>query len=232
MYNQKGKLQKNPKEELILLHMPLVKKIANNMYKKINFLMDLDDLISVGTLGLMDAVQKYVEMDTAKFETYATIKIKGFILDELRRQDPLNQEERQIKKRIDSIKQENPKIKEQELIAKLNIDVELYQQVLIKDQFSYMISVEENIDKEDSEKSILQIKDESQNIENDLYKKELINNIAKCIDKLDEKEQIVMQLIYVEDLDAKDVAYVLKISPARVSQIHAKSIEKIKLMIR
>ena len=78
MYNQKGKLQKNPKEELILLHMPLVKKIANNMYKKINFLMDLDDLISVGTLGLMDAVQKYVEMDTAKFETYATIKIKGF----------------------------------------------------------------------------------------------------------------------------------------------------------
>ena len=196
MYNQKGKLQKNPKEELILLHMPLVKKIANNMYKKINFLMDLDDLISVGTLGLMDAVQKYVEMDTAKFETYATIKIKGFILDELRRQDPLNQEERQIKKRIDSIKQENPKIKEQELIAKLNIDVELYQQVLIKDQFSYMVSVEENIDKEDSEKSILQIKDESQNIENDLYKKELINSISKCIDKLDEKEQIVMQLIY------------------------------------
>ena len=196
MYNQKGKLQKNPKEELILLHMPLVKKIANNMYKKINFLMDLNDLISVGTLCLMDAVQKYVEMHTAKFETYATIKIKGFILDELRRQDPLNQEERQIKKRIDSIKQENPKIKEQELIAKLNIDVELYQQVLIKDQFSYMVSVEENIDKEDSEKSILQIKDESQNIENDLYKKELINSISKCIDKLDEKEQIVMQLIY------------------------------------
>lgn len=227
LYNAKGTFDYN---SLVKEHLPLVKKIASGIYKKINFMVELDDLVQCGTVGLIEALQKYVPDNTAKFETYATTRIRGAILDELRKNDHLSQEDRQLYKTIEnSAKKLENKLSRRpttkEVIESCGISTNDYFEVLNKNQTYSFISMHEN-------EECLDIKSEEESIEEKVSQKEMLKLITKKISELSEKEQIVMQLIYVEDLDSKEVAYVMKITPARVSQIHSQAIQRLKNSIK
>jgi RNA polymerase sigma factor for flagellar operon FliA len=207
-------------------YMPLVKKIASSIYKKINFAVDLDDLIQSGSIGLMDSLHKYVASDKAKFETYASTKIRGSILDQLRKDDHLSQEDRQLYKLIEdttkslSLKN-NTKPTEKQIAEACGIHINDYFKIIQRNYINYFISIEED-------EEAYEIKDEAENPEMIFQKKEMIKKVAEKITLLSDREQILMQLLYVEDLDAKEAAYVMELTPARVSQLHAQAIKSLK----
>lgn len=210
---------------LIKQYMPLVHQIASSIYKKINFVIDLNDLVQCGAIGLMDAIKKYVKNDSAKFETYATTRIRGSILDELRKNDHLSQDDRRLYKvikeathNLSSNKTNKPT--DSEIAQYCGITIEEYYSLINKNHLNYFVSLENEV--------FIDVEDENQNIEFELQKKELHKQIISKIKKLSEKEQIVMQLIYVEDLDSKETATIMGLTPARISQIHAHAISKIK----
>ncbi len=211
---------------LIKEYMPLVKKVSLSIHKKINFTVELDDLIQSGYIGLMEALKKYVPSDNAKFETYAITRIKGSILDDLRKNDHLSQDDRTLYKKIEEstkslIKNKKEKPTATEIADNCGISIEDYFSVLNKNHVHSVISFEDTED-------YLNVSSED-DVEEGIRKKQLMKLVSKEIAKLNEKEQILMQLLYVEDLDAKEAAYVMEITPARVSQMHTKILQQLKI---
>jgi RNA polymerase sigma factor FliA len=211
---------------LIKEYMPLVKKVSLSIHKKINFTVELDDLIQSGYIGLMEALKKYVPTDNAKFETYAITRIKGSILDDLRKNDHLSQDDRSLFRKIEEstkslIKNQNKKPTATEIAEDCGISIEDYFHILNKNHVHAVISFEDT-------EEYLSVSNED-NIEENIRKKQLMKMVAKEISNLNEKEQILMQLLYVEDLDAKEAAYVMEITPARVSQMHTKILQQLKI---
>lgn len=211
---------------LIKEYMPLVKKVSLAIHKKINFTVELDDLIQSGHIGLMEALKKYVPSDNAKFETYAITRIKGSILDELRKNDHLSQDDRTLYKKVEEatkhlMKSQKEKPTATDIANTCGISVEDYFSILNKNHFHSVLSFEDTDD-------YLQVSS-NDDVEESIKKKQLMKLVAKEISKLNEKEQILMQLLYVEDLDAKEAAYVMELTPARVSQIHTKIIQQLKV---
>lgn len=211
---------------LIKEYMPLVKKVSLSIHKKINFTVELDDLIQSGHIGLIEALKKYVPSDNAKFETYAITRIKGSILDDLRKNDHLSQDDRALYKKIEEatqslIKNKKEKPSASEIAENCGISIEDYFNVLNKNHVHSVISFEDTDD-------YLQVSAQD-DVEEGVRKKQLMKLVAKEISKLNEKEQILMQLLYVEDLDAKEAAYVMEITPARVSQMHTKILQQLKI---
>ncbi|NCQ51519.1 FliA/WhiG family RNA polymerase sigma factor [archaeon] len=224
LYTAKGYIEVDS-AKLIKEHMPLVKQIASSIYKKINFAIELNDLIQCGSLGLLDAITKYVKNDSAKFETYATTRIRGSILDELRKNDHLNQDERHLYKSIKDAthilsNHKANKPTDSEIAQYCGITIDDYYCLINKNNINYFVSLENE--------KVIDIEDETQNIELEFQKKEIHKQITSKIKELSEKEQIVMQLIYVEDLDSKEAAVVMNLTPARISQLHAQAILKLK----
>jgi len=215
---------------LVQQYMPLVKKIASSIYKRINFAVELDDLVQSGSIGLMDSLHKYVATDRAKFETYASTKIRGSILDQLRKDDHLSQEDRQLYKLIDTeeknlFKKTNIKPTDKEVADSCGISLDEYFKVLNRNYVNFLVSIEENED-------AYEIKDNAETPDAIFQKKDLIKKVAEKISLLSEREQILMQLLYVEDLDAKEAAYVMELTPARVSQIHSQAIKTLKELLK
>lgn len=210
---------------LIKEYMPLVKKVSSAIHRKINYTVELDDIIQSGYIGLIEALQKYVPTDQAKFETYAIMRIKGNIIDDLRKNDHLSQEDRALYKKIEDatnslLRQSNQKPQAEMIAQTCGISTDDYFSVLNKNHIHSFLSYEESTE-------YLEVSN-NDSVEDNIQKKEMMRLISREIGNLPEKEQTVMQLIYVEDLDAKEVAYVMKITPARVSQLHAKALQQIK----
>ncbi len=222
VYNNKCQLDYSG---LIKDYMPLVKKVAVAVHRKINYTVELDDLIQSGYIGLMEALKKYVPNDNAKFETYAITRIRGSILDDLRKNDHLSQEDRGLYRKIEAatsnlLKDNHSKPNATEIAESCGISVDEYFEVINKNHVHSVLSFEEADE-------YTQVSS-SDDVEEQTKKKELMKLISKEIKNLTEKEQVVMHLLYIEDLDAKEAAYVMKLTPARVSQIHAKIIQQLK----
>jgi RNA polymerase sigma factor for flagellar operon FliA len=214
---------------LVKQYMPLVKKIASSIYRKINFAVELDDLVQSGSMGLMDSLHKYIATDKAKFETYASTKIRGSILDQLRKNDHLSQEDRQLYKLIEETTKNllvNNKTQptDKEIAQSCGIDIEDYFKVMNRNYVNTLISIEDN-------EEAYEISDGAETPEVVAQKKEMISLISEKITLLSDREQILMQLLYVDDLDAKEAAYVMELTPARVSQLHTQAIKRLKELL-
>lgn len=224
VYTNKCQINQLDYSKLVQEYMPLVQKVAKIIHRKINYSLELDDLVQSGYIGLIESLQRYVPTDKAKFETYATMRIKGNILDDLRKNDYLNQEDRTLYKKIEeatnTLLEKGDKPQAEVIANKCGISLEEYFSVLNKNYIHNFVSYEESSD-------YLEISN-NDNVEEKVKNKEMMKLISKEIKNLPEKEQIIMQLIYIEDLDAKEVAYVMKITPARVSQLHSKALQQIK----
>ena len=218
-----SKLQKDVVESLI----QKVKIIACRIKNKLPSNIELDDLISAGCVGLMEGLRNFDGTHNIKLETFVENRIKGAILDELRRQDFLSRGLRQNVKLVENVKQKleqslgrEPTI--EEIAAKTGLSEEEIQNCLDIINNNLLINF-------DAVSHTLNNGED--NPETLLEKKEIVSEISHHIGKLTEKEQLVLSLYYVEELTMKEVAEVLNITEGRVSQLHSQAIKKLKKIL-
>lgn len=220
-------------------YLPLVEKAARNVKVK-SYEYEMEDLVNIGFIGLMDALEKFDESKKVPFENYAYIRIKGSIIDEVRKNAkvPRSQMQRlneyyKAKEELEHELQRNPT--EQEICAKIGINDKqlsgLHNTVLALSN----ISLNEVLFDEDSDGStrLDYIEDESLVSSEDLLlQDEQEYYLHQAIKRLTEREQTILQLYYKEELQLKDIAYIFEISVPRVSQIHGKTLMKLREYIQ
>ncbi|MDD2430280.1 MAG: FliA/WhiG family RNA polymerase sigma factor [Firmicutes bacterium] len=218
------------REELIKKYMYLVKEMARTFAKTLPSHIELDELESLGYLGLVDAVDKFDSGRGVPFEAYGKLRIKGAILDGLRRDDWLSEGARRKAKVIASvydeleIKLQRPATDE-EMAERLGTSVLQFRKI-IHDVYKEIVSLEAPvyIDNEGQTQVVLDILPAKEDISSDLEKKRAKELIVEALNKLPEKEKIVLALHYYEGLNLTEIAEVLELSTSRISQLHGKAI--------
>ncbi len=226
-------MKKEEFEKQILDHLYIVKIIAGKLHARIPGGVELDDLIHTGILGLIDAVKKYDPSKGTRFSTYASVRIKGAILDELRNLDWASRSLRQKIKEVENafesleIKLGRPP-KEEEVSESLGISLKEFQKLLGESRgvgigvFRISIEDEANLSDDDSVKFHLHSDTDTPDLV--LEKKELRDLVASFIKELPEKEQLVLNMYYLDDLNLKEVGKVLDLTESRISQIRTTAI--------
>lgn len=218
------------KNELVLHYLPQVKSIVLRLMPTYKAYSNYDDMLSCGILGLMDAVEKYDLKRDVKFEYYAAMRIKGEIIDSIRKQDwaPTS-----LRRKIKAIGNAYYELENQlgrepldhEVARHLEMDEEELQSALGKSQMFNIIHFEEMIQNDMWEQSI---QSQSGSLEEEVEGREMIEILGSIIDNLPEKEKLVVTLYYYEEMTLKEVAAVLGVSESRVSQIHSKAVMKMR----
>lgn len=228
--------QFNEREEMILKYLPYVKYIASRMIMGLPPGVEFDDLVSYGIIGLIDAIEKFDTSKGIKFETYATLRIKGAIIDELRKISwmPKSAFSKLTQLNVAREKLEatlNREPSEHELAEYLGITVEDVR--LTESYINYLsvVSLDDIFFKSDDED--IQVKNmiENENSpqpEKIIEEEEKIFILKKAIDMLHEKDKLVLQLYYFEKLTLKEIGKVLEITESRVSQLHSRAILRLR----
>ncbi len=223
MYND---VQTQRADELIRTHAPLVKRIAHHLLARLPASVQVDDLIQAGMIGLLEASRKYEVSKGASFETYAGIRIRGAMMDEIRKGDwvprSVHRNARRIAEAIKIIEdREGRDAQDDEIAYELNMSLDEYFSCLRDSNGGKLFSYEELSEQGDA--SVDQCSDETQSpvhtVVSDAFKASLI----KEIDNLPERERMVLSLYYEEELNLKEIGLVLSVSESRVSQILAQT---------
>lgn len=221
------------KEKLIIQYSNLVKFVAGRLSIHIGQHVDYDDMISYGIFGLIDAIDKFDYSKGVKFETYASLRIRGSIIDSIRKLDWVPRTLRQKNKQLDAayLELENELGREpldSELAQKLNISIEETQELIRKSSVASLISLNDYLD-QNHEATFMNTSGtqiESPDIQ---YEKQEVKQILiNAIEKLSEKEKKVVLLYYYEDLTLKEISAIMGVSESRVSQIHSKAVLRLK----
>lgn len=225
----------NDQNELIIEYLPLVKRIVGKMNSK-NNQYEEDDLINIGVIGLMDALSKFDPKKKVPFEAYASLRIRGTIIDELRKAGPVS------RNRIDKLNEyyrakedlENKLLrspKEWEICKALDIKEGELSKLHETVHYLSSVSLEDIIFSQEGEDSNLLHVLEDKTIdtpEEEMIKKENKKSLIQAIERLEKREKIILNLYYVEELTLKEIGHILDISIPRVSQIHGKILLKLK----
>lgn len=214
------------REQLVENYLSLVNIIAGRIAISLPAHVDRDDLISSGFFGLLDAIERYDPARGNKFETYAGVRIRGSILDYLRSKDwipvSLRQKIRKYEQTVSALEAKFGRAAtDKEIAAELGISMDDLNALLGRLNIATVIPLEEYAKVESTAN---QIPGPSENIEF----KELQESLAAAIDKLPEKEKIVISLYYYEELTLKEISLILKLSEARISQLHTKAVFRLR----
>lgn len=228
------------RETVILRYAPLVKMIALRLAMRLPPHIDMEDLINVGIAGLLEAIDRYDPSRGVKIETYLSIRIRGAMLDELRRMDWVPRSVRQKRKEAEEayIKLEstlNREPTEEELAEYLGMENEEYQRFLQESSYLAFISLEDLGLKDGEEgRSILECIGDPKGVDPffHLNFKEVKELLGKAIEELPERERLVLCLYYYEDLNLKEIGRILEVSESRVSQIHSQAILRLKAKLK
>jgi RNA polymerase sigma factor for flagellar operon FliA len=229
------------RERLVLEYAPLIKYIAQKIAARLPANIELDDLISSGVIGLMDAIEKYDSKRDNKFKTYAEFRIRGAILDELRAQDWVPRSVREKAKILERVyakieQASGRQATDEEVCAELNINQEEYHDLLNQVRSVSLLSYDDISNFSKADKRSLHGVGESTskaptpfNEVNVAYVKRMI---AEAIQDLPEKQRLVLSLYYYEDLNLKEIGRVLDVTESRVSQLHTQAILRLKGKLR
>lgn len=222
------------KEELIVFYVALVKTIAGRLYNTYNAHVEYDDLVGYGIIGLLDAIEKYDYKLGNKFETYANIRIRGAIVDQLRSLDWIPRSLRQKYKELESAmnKLQNiygTDIRDEAIAKEMNISLEDLSKLMHQVSTFAVVSLDEKI----SENSNVNIQEDQsvETPEDRLMDVETKKLLKEMIAKLPEKEQRIIELYYYSELTYKEIASIMNISESRISQLHTKAITKMQAKI-
>lgn len=219
------------KNELVLSYVYLVKKIVLRMMPTYEGYNNYDDMVSNGIFGLMDAVEKYDIERNVKFEHYAAMRIKGEIIDQIRKQDwapsSLRRKIKSITNAYNDLENQLFRVpSDREVAAYLGMKEEDLHKVMEKSHMFNIVHFEEMLN--ENSYSINTIPDRSESTEQKIEKKEMKVILGEMIDALPEKEKLVISLYYYEEMTLKEIAHVIGVSESRISQIHSKVILKLK----
>jgi RNA polymerase sigma factor for flagellar operon FliA len=226
-------IRQNAKEELILHYAPMIKFVVGRLNIYVGQAADLDDLMSYGIFGLIDAIEKFDNMKGVKFETYASLRIRGAVLDGIRSLDWVPRTQRQKSKQLEEAYLElemelGREPTQDELAQWLGIEPTQVSEEIKKSSLMSLISLDDYLE-QNHEASFAQPEGAGDDLPDALIaKQELKQELADAIAHLTEKEQHVVALYYYEELTLKEISKVLQVSESRVSQIHSKSMLKLR----
>jgi len=225
------------REGLIKRYLYLVKFVAGRVAVGLPANVEFGDLVSYGILGLLDAIEKYDPEQGNKFETYGVTRIRGAIMDELRKLDwaprLLRKRARDIGKKMLELEEKYGRTAtDEEVASSLNMTVEelsgLYQEL----SSTSFLPLDEIWENEDGSKPVNRLQLASHSLEDDqlemMEKAEIRELMAEAVEKLPEKEKLVVVLYYYENLTLKEIGAVLNVSESRVCQIHSKVMLRLK----
>ena len=218
-------------DDLVRRHAPLVKRIAYHLMSRLPPTVQIDDLVQSGMIGLLEASRNYDAAQGASFETYAGIRIRGSMLDEIRKGDwaprSLHRRIREIARVVSEIEHEHGRdARDSEIAERLGMDLNQYYQT-VQDASSHKVfSIEELPSKDEvlSEGLTERILEPLEHVEKEMFKQALSDAIAN----LPERERLVMSLYYKEELNLRETGEVLGVSESRVCQIHSQALVRLK----
>jgi RNA polymerase sigma factor for flagellar operon FliA len=220
------------KEKLIVLNAPLVKFVAGRLHMHIGQHVEYDDLIGYGVFGLIDAIDKFDYTKEIKFETYASWRIRGAIIDHIRRLDWVPRTLRQKNKQMEQVyfqleDEYGREPTEDELAARLGMDIEATRDLIKKSSVLSLVSLDDFLDQNYETTFNALVSNKMDSPEMQAEKQERQEMLADAIDKLNDKEKQVITFYYYEDLTLKEIAGIMQVSESRISQIHTKAISKL-----
>lgn len=230
MYNASGLQDKN---QCLQDYAPLVKRLAHQMMSRLPYSVQIDDIIQAGMMGLLDAASRYDEIHGAQFETYATQRIRGAMLDELRSADwlprSLRRDMRSIEQAVSRLQQKLCRApNETEIALELDVPLAQYQQMLQEARGAQLIYYEDFQD-EDHDDFFERFEfsndtDPLDLLQDDRFKTELV----RAIDILPERERMLMGMIYEQEMNLREVGEVFGVSESRISQLHSQAVARLR----
>lgn len=223
------------REKIILEYAPLVKVVAGRLSMYLGYNVDYEDLVSYGIFGLIDAIDKFDCLKDVKFETYASLRIRGAILDQIRKMDWIPRTIRQKQKRIDAAIREietksGRNATDAEIAQILGITDEEYIDWQSQMKITNVVSLNEFLE-QGSEVSNEAAPTKSavfDSPEEILERDELKKMLAQSLEILTEKERKVILLYYYEELTLKEISNILEVSESRISQLHTRALQKMR----
>ncbi|WP_255487116.1 RNA polymerase sigma factor FliA [Oceanospirillum sediminis] len=221
MYNSQ-----NERSNLVEKHAGLVKKVAQHLMGRLPSSVLLDDLIQAGMIGLIEAAQKFDGSKGASFETYASIRIRGAMLDEVRRYDwaprSVHRNSRRVSDAIKAVESRTGRdARDKEVAEELGVSLDEYNGYLQDSAGTKLFSFDEITNQEDNSFDIPDSESEEpfESVEGHAFQ----GALAGAISELPEREQTVLALYYTEGMNLKEIGAVLSVSESRVSQIHSQA---------
>jgi RNA polymerase sigma factor FliA len=236
MYTAKGQLDR---DALIRQYSPLVRRLAHHMMAKLPPSIQVDDLIQVGLIGLSEALTRFEANQGVQFETFATQRIRGAMIDELRENDWMSRGSRKSQKEIESaLTRLEHKLgrspSESEIAAELGLELAEYQALLYKVKGTQLVYLEDMTGSGEGDDGFL----DRHMVDNDADPMQLLRNqrlrgaLVNAIKALPEREQYIMSMYYEQDMNLKEIAAVLGVTESRVCQLHSQSIARLRAKMR
>lgn len=221
------------REQIIIEYAPLVKIVAGRLSMYLGHAVEFDDLVGYGIFGLIDAIDKFDYSKMVKFETYASLRIRGAILDQIRKMDWIPRTIRQKQKKIDTAMRnfetrEGRIPSDEELAVELEISFDELEDWKNKAKATNIVSLDEFLE-QGSEVTFEENKKNNYMMPEAMVESaEVKDMIVKAMEYLTEKEKRVILLYYYDELTLKEISRILEVSESRISQLHTRAIQKMK----
>jgi RNA polymerase sigma factor for flagellar operon FliA len=236
MYTAKGQLDR---DATLRQYVPLVRRLAHHMIAKLPANVEVDDLIQVGMIGLAEALSRYEVSQGVQFETFATQRIRGAMIDELREGDWMSRGGRKSQKEIEQAVRRLEHLLgrspiESEIAAQLGLSLEDYQSLLGKVRGTQLVYLEDMARGNDDEEGFLEryAGDPDADPLQLLRDQRMRQSLVRAIEGLPEREQYIMSMYYEHDMNLKEIAKVLDITESRVCQLHSQSVARLRAKMR
>jgi RNA polymerase sigma factor FliA len=235
MYTAKGQLDIN---SMLKQYSPLVRRLAHQMIAKLPANVEIDDLIQVGMIGLTDALSRFDAEQGVQFETFATQRIRGAMLDELRGSDWMSRGNRKSQRDIEvAVRKLEHKLgrapQEGEIAKEMGISLAEYQDLLNKVRGTQLVYLEDmGGDEGDNDYLDRHVSEEGADPLSQLSDRRMREALIEAIKTLPEREQYVMSMYYEQDMNLKEIAAVLGVTESRVCQLHSQSIARLRAKMR
>ena len=230
MYTAAGRLEK---EQLVQRFAPLVKRIAHQLMVRLPASVQLDDLVQNGMIGLLDALARYEEGFGAQFETYASQRIRGAMLDSLREADWLPRTVRREIRRVEALvhqleQQLSRPPSEKELADGLGMALADYQRLLLEARGHQLLYFEDFVEEGDEDFLERHFTDNEADPSRLLEERGVRESLVKAIEDLPEREKMLMALYYEQDLNLREIGEVMGVTESRVCQLHSQAVARLR----
>jgi len=227
------------KEQIIEKYIPLVKYLASRVSIGKTKYIEYEDLVSYGIIGLMDAISKFDPTKGMKFSSYASIRIRGSMIDEIRKNRPISKGAMDKLARYNySIEKLQNKLMREPIIDEIakDLNMTISEVSEIENYINYMsvVSLETIIYSEEDDITFMGLVEDktTPSPEESLEEKEKLDILAECIEKLKEKDRLVLNLYYFEGLTLREIGNILEVSESRICQLHSRAIRNLRAIMQ
>ena len=223
-------------EKLVIKYLNLVHYLAHKLVSFSTPSLDRDDLYSAGVIGLLEAIERFDIEKNTEFKTYATLRVKGAIIDEIRRFDWVPRSVRKKSKMLDStihrlFSELHRLPTDEEIAEELELTMEEYYHLTDSLGPLFLFSIDNKTEADNGAQTYSELITDAYDIDIEKNKALLKQNLIESIQSLPERERLVISLYYYENLNLKEIGTVLEVSESRVSQIHSSAVNKLRSMI-